>query len=206
MQVSLAFFHITKICKFHTKPCLFSDEVSPPLLKLSKIILVDHHIPHHSAACINVDNVEEIIDHRPITSPLPPNAKCTIADVGSCATLIAELVLQSEVRNECNDILELLYGPIVLDTVNFSEEADKTRPLDIAVNEQIESILGFNKRHRNQLFNDLVEARNDVSTLDSLQILSKDLKIITNKARSLTVALPGYPILVQVSLTHFINF
>lgn len=82
--------------------------------------------------------------------------------------------------------------------MNFSKAADKSRPLDVAVNEQIESLLHLNEYSRNQLFNDLVSARSDVSQLDSLQILSKDLKVISNRAGTVTVAVPGFPISVEV--------
>lgn len=169
--------------------------MAPAALRLAKIILVDHHTASEN---IDADNIMEIMDHRPVTQPLPPNAKCTIDDVGSCATLIADTILRSGAAPECKDILQLLHGAIVLDTVNFSKEADKTRPLDVSVNASIEQLLGCDKDQRNRLFADLVVARSDVSSLDSLQILSKDLKIITNAAKTLRVAIPGYPILVQV--------
>lgn len=174
---------------------VFRDEVSNEALSLSKIILVDHHQP---GASIVKENVEEIIDHRPVTEPLPTHAKATIADVGSCATLIADFILNTNTSNDIGDILQLLHGPIVLDTVNFSKEADKARPLDVSVIERIETSLNFNENDRKQLFEQLVQARSDVSTLDSLQMLSKDLKIISNKGQTITVAIPGYPILVQV--------
>lgn len=48
---------------------------------------------------------------------------------------------------------------------------------------------------RQILFDNLVAKRSDVSCLDSLQILSKDLKIVSRNGR--VVAIPGYPILVQ---------
>lgn len=166
-------------------------------MQLSKVILVDHHI---ATASVNVHNIEEVIDHRPVTKTLPPNARCIIDDVGSCATLIANIILQAECSNECTDVLKFLHGPIVLDTVNFSVAADKTRPLDIAVNERIERALGLDISNRNRLFNELVKARNTVASLNSLQILSKDLKIISNEAETVTVAIPGFPISVQVRL------
>lgn len=171
------------------------DEVSSELLTQSKVILVDHHIVD---ANINKENVLEIIDHRPIAEPLPPNCHSTIRDVGSCATLVADFILQTEADNEITDVLRLLHGPIVLDTVNFSVEADKTWPLDISVNSRIESLLGINEDNRNELFRQLVSARSAVDDLDSLQILSKDLKIISNPSKTVRVAIPGYPILVQV--------
>lgn len=98
--------------------------------------------------------------------------------------------------------MQLLYGTIVLDTVNFSKEADKARPLDIEIVDEIEKILKIDDPvpSRKRLFDDLVNARSDVNSLNSLQILSKDLKIIYNENNTRVVAIPGYPILVQVCL------
>lgn len=157
--------------------------------------MVDHNNP---GANITKENIEEIIDHHQVIEPLPINTKSIISDVGSCATLIADIILNANQSDDIGDILQLLHGPIVLDTVNFSKEADKTRPLDVSINKQIENLLGLNENERKKLFDQLVKARSDVSSLDSLQILSKDLKIISNMAKTITVAIPGYPILVQV--------
>lgn len=86
-----------------------------------------------------------------------------------------------------------------MDTANFSKEADKARQLDYDMASLIESRLGIVNSHENRLnlFNELIQARSDVSTLNSYQILLKDMKIITNKSRSKVVALPGYPMLVS---------
>lgn len=101
--------------------------------------------------------------------------------------------------------MQLLYGTIVLDTVNFSKEADKARPLDREIVEKIEKILKIDEPvlNRLKLFDDLVKARCDVNSLNSLQILSKDLKIISNENNTKIVAIPGYPILVQVCFNEF---
>lgn len=101
--------------------------------------------------------------------------------------------------------MQLLYATIVLDTVNFSKEADKARPLDTEIVEKIEKILKIDEPvlNRLKLFDDLVKARCDVNSLNSLQILSKDLKIISNENNTKIVAIPGYPILVQVCFNEF---
>lgn len=171
------------------------DEVPTELLTQSKIILVDHHV---AGANINKENILEIFDHRPVSEPLPPHCHSTVTDVGSCATLVADFILKTETDKENTDVLRLLHGAIVLDTVNFSVEADKTWPLDISTNSRIESLLALNEVNRNELFDQLVKARSAVDDLDSLQILSKDLKIISNPSKTVKVAIPGYPILVQV--------
>lgn len=94
--------------------------------------------------------------------------------------------------------MQLLFfpGAIVLDTVNFSPEADKVRPLDIEVTEKLEELLSItDSGYKTRLFKALNEARSDISTLDSFQILSKDLKIISGLRA--VVAIPGFPMSVQ---------
>lgn len=87
----------------------------------------------------------------------------------------------------------------MLDTVNFSKEADKAKPLDYDMAERIESQLQITEQvrslHREQLFKSLVDARSDVSELNAYQLLLKDLKIISQNDR--TVAVPGFPMAVQ---------
>lgn len=176
----------------------FSDEVPASLLDISKFILVDHHISTFNKQTIKV------IDHRPFYSGsnLPTDCQINIMEVGSCATLIADLVLKSvDADTQCDqdisEILKLLYAPIVLDTINFSKEADKAKPLDRLICNKLEMLLDIDESNRRLLFNELVKARADVSSLDSLQILSKDLKIISNFDGRRVVAIPGYPISVH---------
>lgn len=156
---------------------------------VKNLILVDHHVsPHH-------EKVISVIDHRPYdeNSNLIEECAVNINEVGSCATLITEAIkndLGSEIGDE---ILQILYGPIVLDTINFSTEADKVRELDIEMADFIERILNTENpaEARKKLYDELVAARADISALDSLQLLSKDLKIISNATSSIRVAIPG---------------
>ncbi|XP_001655485.2 exopolyphosphatase PRUNE1 [Aedes aegypti] len=160
-------------------------------------VLVDHHLSRYRA------NVVGVVDHRPFDQSSMLNYdifKC-IEQVGSCASLVSKIVRDSgalqEKSNETVDLLKFLYGPIVLDTVNFSKDADKARPLDHEMAEAIEQYICIEKKEqtRQALFDTLVAKRSDVSSLNSLQILSKDLKIASRGGR--IVAIPGYPILVQ---------
>lgn len=154
---------------------------------IENLILVDHHVsPYHEMAI-------SVIDHRPYDENSMLDEECTILidEVGSCATLVADTIKSDVGRRIDKDILKLLYGPIVLDTINFSKDAKKVKELDIEMAEMIESILGIEtpKEIRKKLFDELVQARADVSSLNSLQILSKDLKIISGSI--VRVALPG---------------
>lgn len=156
---------------------------------VENLVLVDHHVSQYHEKVISV------VDHRPYdeNSMLDEECAVNIDEVGSCATLVTEIIKSDVGRNIVKEILELLYGPIVLDTINFSKEAKKVQELDIEMAEFIEDILRIQNpmETRKKLFDELVEARADVSSLDSLQILSKDLKIISNASKSVKVAIPG---------------
>lgn len=170
------------------------------LLNVSKFILVDHHI---ATPIVVTDNVIQIFDHRPIDAKharILGDLTTQIKQVGSCATLIADEIrkIEGSIGNRNDAILSFLRAPIVLDTINFSESAGKATPLDIEINNEIEKSFGLNESDRTKLFNDLVKARSDVSSLSALQLLSKDLKIISNDDKSKVVAIPGFPILVEV--------
>lgn len=177
----------------------YSDEIPSELLNASRFILVDHHV---ATSRVAADRVIEIFDHRPLdvkNAQIPNDCNIKIQEVGSCATLIADEIrkLEDSFANH-GDVISFLRGPIVLDTINFSVSADKARPLDIEINGEIERALNLNEEERLKLFNELVRARSDVSSLSALQLLSKDLKVISNNDKSNIVAIPGFPILVEV--------
>lgn len=177
-------------------------------------VLVDHHVsPFH-------ERVVSVLDHRPLDTDanLGVDCKIQLKEVGSCCSLVIELIKKdvnlNEMKEEYSEVLKLLYAAIVLDTINFSKDADRFRPLDVEIVENIEQFLSIEnvEEHRTLLFNELVEARSDVSTLDSLQILSKDLKIISNKNNSVRVALsavllPDYTLLANAeeNLKYFVE-
>uniref|UniRef100_A0A182LRY8 DHHA2 domain-containing protein n=1 Tax=Anopheles culicifacies TaxID=139723 RepID=A0A182LRY8_9DIPT len=164
------------------------------------VILVDHHVTTLQ------QNVIGILDHRPIESNARFNSNAafrTIELVGSCATLVGREMFNQETFVELPEgyttALDLLYGAIVLDTVNFSKQADKAKPLDYEIVEKIETYRNISEAnrltHREQLFQALVQARSDVSELSAYQLLQKDLKIISQNDR--TVSVPGFPMAVQ---------
>jgi exopolyphosphatase len=177
------------------------DDMEPARLNTAQIVLVDHHVSPFR------DRVLFVVDHRPLDEQanLPKSCQSIIVEVGSCATLVFDLIQKQYaddsqyLANNFQCILKLLYGTIVLDTVNFSKEADKARPLDHEAAERIERIIGISETltFRTSLFNRLVAARADVSTLNALQMLSKDMKLLRNERNGIVVAIPGYPILVQ---------
>ncbi|XP_055609169.1 exopolyphosphatase PRUNE1 [Uranotaenia lowii] len=162
-----------------------------------KFILVDHHITGPNREIIAT------VDHRPVDprAQFEQNTFKFIELVGSCSSLVTKLIYDSENvdrdDNEHSTPLKLLYGAIILDTVNFSEAADKARALDHDMAKFIESFLKISNvpDYRDNLFKTLVDQRSAISGLDTYQILLKDLKLLSRNGR--TVAIPGYPMLVQ---------
>lgn len=159
---------------------------------------------------ISAAQIIEVIDHRPLTSNAISSADCIInmKMVGSCATLVADVIRTSETSSslsQYSDVLRLLHGAILLDTLNFSSSADKARPLDIEVFAEIERVISIDQNERDQLFRDLVEARRNVACLNAYQLLSKDLKVVSNKDDSTVVPICGFPMLVEVSFDGMHN-
>lgn len=171
---------------------------------------MDHHVV--TTPIISTERIIQIFDHHPLDSKnVQFSTECltNINEVGSCATLIADEIrhLENTLGNH-HDLITFLRGPIVVDTINFLASADKARPLDIEINAEIEKLLNVGRDDRTKLYKELVNARSDVSSLSALQLLSKDLKIVSNTNKSFVVALPGFPILVEVqkcNKTHQIS-
>ncbi|XP_013103083.1 exopolyphosphatase PRUNE1 [Stomoxys calcitrans] len=179
----------------------FRDEVSDDFLKSCRFCLVDHHVSPWS------DKTVAIYDHRPLdkTALIPEECDLHMHMVGSCATLIADLFIQNEViHEEARNVLEMLRGAIVLDTVNFSKEAARATSKDIEICSKLEEILeiGNAVNNRKVLFDDLVRARSDVSSLTAAQLLRKDNKILaSNKDGNMKIAIPGFPMPVKEFIT-----
>lgn len=167
---------------------------------------MDHHVP---TPLVANGSIIAIFDHRPLdtnNSQISCDCKVKLNEVGSCATLIVDEIraLEHSFENH-SELIDFLRGPIILDTVNFLESAGKTKPLDIEINAAIETTLGLTEADRLNLFNELIKARSNVSSLSTMQLLYKDLKIVSNKDKSYVVAFPGFPILVEVlTVVYFI--
>lgn len=192
------------------------------VLNMSKFILVDHHVPTPLVTSINRyfqsskmtinDRILAIFDHRPLDTKNAEISNISVVrlnEVGSCATLIANEIrtLRNSMKKH-HELLNFLSGPIVLDTVNFSESAARAKPLDIEIYGEIEKILNMTDADRLSLYKELVKARSDIDSLSTMQLLSKDLKIISNNDGSYVVAFPGFPLLVEVfqeiaGISHF---
>ncbi|XP_050300795.1 exopolyphosphatase PRUNE1 isoform X2 [Anthonomus grandis grandis] len=153
--------------------------------------LVDHHI---LAAKDNTLNsfVVQIFDHRPVdlSHKWVENVQIRIEAVGSCCTLIADEILNSDESILDRPLAYLLYQTIVYDTIALKPEYHKATPLDIAVATKLEEKFNF-EEDRQILFDKLWNVHNDVSHLTPKQLLLKDLKAVEG------VFIPGLPMLAE---------
>ncbi|GAU94621.1 hypothetical protein RvY_06359 [Ramazzottius varieornatus] len=178
---------------------IFLDEVQLlPLASKVDFTLVDHHVPTGKLAQMKA--VTEIVDHHPFQQQHPDALylknvkKRTIEAVGSCATLIAEKVLGWLTDKGA---LTLLYETIILDTVNFSPSAKKATAKDVDMADKLEAKLGKSglKASRADILAQLNDAKSDVGSLSTAQLLRKDVKMLSSAAG--TVMVSSLPILVK---------
>ncbi|XP_024936574.1 exopolyphosphatase PRUNE1 isoform X2 [Cephus cinctus] len=171
----------------------FRDEID--LRKLNaegklELILVDHHtLPKEDLSL--ADSVVEIIDHRPQDVTWSWSGRTiNLQTVGSCATLVAKNILEKRRMLLDSQVSNLLRGPILIDTCNFSKEADRATPMDFDVIRQLEEL---NTLHpsRDQLYQDILNAKTDISQLTPDDLIIKDLKVVNG------IPIVGLPILVE---------
>lgn len=173
---------------------LCKDEIPAGRLNGSCHILVDHHVSPYR------QTVKQVFDHRPLDkrSHFTDDCIVRIEEVGSCATLIADYILQSEHTLDRDDelqVLSLLYAPIVLDTINF--DPVKTKPLDILVTDKIVQLLNTTDDDRKQLFRGLQAAQFGVDSLTAYDLLARDLKVITDPTGQHRIPIASMPITVR---------
>jgi len=151
-------------------------------LGLLSLVLVDHHNLFDPDL---EDCIEEIIDHRPVSSLLPksctgPDSKAVvnIKPVGSCATLVLKRVWEINPDFRDTQSLRMIRFAIITDTVNFSESAKKTTEDDLSVMDRIDLLLGLDTLSRTVDYQLVLAAKTDLSGLSTKQILQKDLKVV----------------------------
>ncbi|VEN59830.1 unnamed protein product [Callosobruchus maculatus] len=170
---------------------IYRDSLDLNYFKKSKSLtttLVDHHVLSSKDDLLK-DTVIQIFDHRPIdlTAKWDDSILKKIEQVGSCATIIAEKLLEEDFLFK--ELAWLLYEVIVYDTVGLLPENGRAKELDISIASRLEEKYGF-KEDRKTVYQKLWRAHNDVSHLTPKQLLNKDLKMIE------TIPVPGLPMLV----------
>uniref|UniRef100_A0A1B6E685 DHHA2 domain-containing protein n=1 Tax=Clastoptera arizonana TaxID=38151 RepID=A0A1B6E685_9HEMI len=181
-------------CGIDSKNFIFRDQINLNNLKNSgvlELVLIDHHT-------LVADNEElrstvtEVIDHRPRdpTSHFRDDAIICIENVGSCATIIARHIFETDPSIMNPNIAKLLYGTIVLDTACLSFDAGIAKPLDFEITDKLLHICD-KSISKEKIFKDISTARANISGLTIQQIIKKDLKTVSG------IPIIGLPILVK---------
>ncbi|XP_047103073.1 exopolyphosphatase PRUNE1-like isoform X2 [Schistocerca piceifrons] len=174
--------------------CLqFRDTIDLKHIKSSthlKVILVDQHTLSERDLWLK-SHVAEVIDHRPLDPDWDwKNTSKTVETVASCATLIAEKLINQDALPVPRSMLMLLYENPKLYT-----EKDKIIVEELYRKINYPTFVGLLKDEElidgDHLFEDLLSVRCNLTHLTVLQILKKDLKI------SCGIPIPVLPVLVQ---------
>jgi exopolyphosphatase len=139
-----------------------------------RLTLVDHNQLALGLEALEA-SVVDIVDHH-VDSGRCAAAKRTIAMVGSCCTLVAELLERDQSPLMHNGhILQLLMSAILMDTINLNQALGRTTAQDLLAYEALERHVPL-PEPRTQWFDTLVKSRVDVSRLTASQLLRKDYK------------------------------
>ncbi|XP_055338815.1 uncharacterized protein LOC129588557 isoform X2 [Paramacrobiotus metropolitanus] len=180
---------------------IFADDLDPVRLHQERrlqVTLVDHHLPVGKFSGLT-DAVKEVIDHRPVEqgdkTAYLKDISSTTETVGSCCTLIAEKILAASDAKSLTPVTAyLLYETIILDTVNFSKDAQKATQKDEHIADELQKRLPT-AAVRDQIFSELVDAKSDISCLNTEQLLRKDLKVLD--IQEIKIAVSSIPKLVR---------
>jgi exopolyphosphatase len=140
-----------------------------------KLTLIDHNELAHAQSRLK-NAVEEIIDHHVDEKQFRNIAHRVIEPVGSCATLVAEHILDAAPELLDKHLAKFLFGPILLDTVNLDPSKGRCREKDIAIASRLLKLGTF---PRTKFFEQLMEKRSDLSSFDPHDLMIKDFKIWT---------------------------
>lgn len=82
---------------------------------------------------------------------------------------------------------------LILDTICFSDEARRFNEVDIQIAEKLESILKDYSLSRNEVYNQLQDAKNSIATLTFKEILLKDMKLVNpfDNLKAITSSISG---------------
>lgn len=154
---------------------LFIDELPDGLQSAAEITLVDHNaLTRHQKDAASL--VVRVIDHHADEGQHTNADPRIVQKVGSCATLVADLVDESDVGN-LRDVARLLSCALMLDTGNLMDTA-KTTPRDEKALKTLGIIGRWDKGARSNVFASLRKARRDVTGMDARDLLRRDLKMV----------------------------
>nr|XP_053653270.1 exopolyphosphatase PRUNE1-like isoform X1 [Cherax quadricarinatus] len=159
-----------------------------------QLTLVDHHQLAPSDSFLDA-SVVFILDHRKLERhPQSVPGGIVVEMVGSCCTLVTEQVLARNPALLDSVTASLLYGTIILDTVNLNEAAKRVTPKDVDMIGRLQPLLS-SSINRSEIFQQLTNAKANVSGLTSDQLLRKDVKVTS--AGDLKVGVASVPMMVK---------
>lgn len=159
---------------------LFRDQLDLRALQRAgrlRLTLVDHNVLPSSDGDLE-GSVVEVIDHHMLEREPSPSCPVTVEMVGSCATLVTERIIQKAPEILDQQIAQLLYAAVLLDCVNMAPSAGKVTPKDSQSAAVLESRFPA-LPPRGALFQNLNNAKFDVSGLNTEQMLRKDMKSVS---------------------------
>ena len=143
---------------------IFLPEIQLTSIPELSITLVDHNNPSDAL----LPFVCDVVDHHKDQNRV--NCTKDIRLVGSCATLVAERLLESPGYELKEVAATLLLGAILIDTNNLRSHATST---DEEIVARIRSVASLNG---DELHDQLKRARNSVDALSTDELLRKDYK------------------------------
>ena len=142
------------------------------------VTLVDHSRPTGVLADFS-SAVREVIDHHKVDVEEEVGGlkwKSRVEAVGSCSTLVAEKLLDEKLYAVEGTVATLLLAAILIDTVDLCESEGRVTEKDTAI---AEKLIPLSTIARSELFQQLFEARFNISSLTTPQLLRKDFKLAT---------------------------
>ncbi|TAQ91593.1 hypothetical protein B7494_g106 [Chlorociboria aeruginascens] len=171
----------------------------------TKWILVDHNALQGELGKLFGKRLTGCIDHHEEEHKVP--AECVdepriVQKSGSCSSLVVEyckrawdaLALKSEPNNGeaaswAADLARLALGPVLIDTNNLTSKS-KTTPVDISATEYLEKWIrakAGQNYNREEYFNEISNAKEDIGHLSLSGILRKDYKQWTGANESINL-------------------
>jgi exopolyphosphatase len=149
------------------------------------VTLVDHN---YNEEFKDIGRIVEIIDHHQVQNPEwlmanHANIRLTLdTSVGSCTTLVAERLFYIYAEHHVSDeILLLIYGTVLLDTICLSEKAKRFTRRDVYLLKKLDYLLGSKKPVRDELYKQLVDVKNSFKELNFEKLMKRDLKVFKDK-------------------------
>lgn len=146
-----------------------------------RLILVDHNAL--TGQWVSLDaTVSDIIDHHQVVGSLTPAKSSQIEMVGSCATLVAERILDNRQTKLDEQQALLLFSAIATDT-DYLRNHHKTTEKDKLIADKLRQFLGYSHEDGLKLTESISKAKGDVAGFTVYELLAKDYKRLSERAR-----------------------